>query len=76
VEKKIEIQMQYFGITQANDKRMCLLVHGGDQIMSIDTNAGEPEVDEEIDQYQELITKIENVFIPKKSQLHSRFSIQ
>ena len=29
--RKIELQMDYFEITDPKDKTMCLLVHGGEQ---------------------------------------------
>lgn len=70
-KRKLEIQMEYFGISNANEKKMCLLVHGGDCILSIDENATEPEG--EADVYSKLIQKIEAVYIPTKNRLHSRF---
>ena len=70
--RKIEIQMEYFGIQDPKDRRMCLLVHGGNHIMSIDENSAETESKED-DEYESLINKIEKVFIPKKSRLHARF---
>ena len=36
--------MDYFDITGPKDKRMCLLVHGGEHILSIHENS--PETDD------------------------------
>ena len=64
--------MDYFDITDPKDKRMCLLVHGGEHILSIDENS--PEIDnKDADEYTELIAKIEKIYIPKKSQFHARY---
>ena len=38
-KRKIELQMGYFKIKDPKDKRMCLLVHGGEHILSIDENS-------------------------------------
>jgi hypothetical protein len=70
--RKIELQMEYFGIQDPKYMRMCLLVHGGDQIMSIDENSVETGSKEGV-LYTNLIDKIEKIFIPKKSRLHDDF---
>ena len=64
--------MDYFGIKEPKDKIMCLLVHGGEHILSIDENSAETK-DEDADEYKQLIEKIEKIYIPKKSRLHARF---
>ena len=45
-KRKIELQKDYFEINDPKDKRMCLLVHGGEHIMSIDENS--PETDKKV----------------------------
>ena len=70
--RKIELPMDYFEITDPKDKRMCLLVHSGEHILSIDKNS--PEIDDkDLDEYAVLIEKIEKIYIPKKSRLHARY---
>ena len=70
--RKIELQMDYFEITDPKDKTMCLLVHGGEHILSIDENSPETD-DKDADEYAVLIQKIEKIYIPKKSRLHARY---
>jgi hypothetical protein len=50
--------MDYFEINDPKDKRMCLLVHGGEHIMSIDENSPETDNKDE-DEYTDLIEKVE-----------------
>ena len=64
--------MDYFEITDPKDKTMCLLVHGGKHILSIDQNSPETH-DKDADEYAVLIQKIEKIYIPKKSRLHARY---
>ena len=70
--RKIELQMDYFDIIEPKDKRMCLLVHGGEHILSIHENSPETD-DKDADEYTELIEKIEKIYITKKSRLHARY---
>ena len=64
--------MDYFGIKESKGKRMCFLVHGGEHILSIDENSAERQ-DEYADENKQLIEKIENIYVSKKSRLHARF---
>ena len=54
--------MDYFEITNPKDKAMCLLVHGGEHILSIDENSPETD-DKDADEYAVLIQKIEKIYI-------------
>lgn len=71
LEKKIEVQMNYYDITKPEDMKAALLVHGGDKILSTDENGTEPEG--EMNEYEKLIAKVEHVYVATNTRLHARF---
>ena len=50
--------MEYYEITDAAEKKLCLLAHGGEEILDINDNVTDAEVAEENDVYKKLVLKI------------------
>ena len=71
--RKIELQMDYFEITDPKDKTMCLLVHGGEHILSIDENSPETD-DKDADEY--AIQKIREDIYTQEIMASCSLSIQ
>ena len=72
VEEKNRVTNGDFEIKDTKNKRMCLLVHGGEHILLIHENSRETD-NEDADEYTVLLEKMERIYIPKKSRLHARF---
>lgn len=65
--------MKYFHMVKLEDMKAALLVQGGDKILSIDKNKAKPEGNSE--EYEQLIAKIEQVYVAKNTSLNARFRL-
>ena len=59
--------------TEANDKKDCLLIYGGKEIVPLEKSLPNPPAeDPELDEYQKLTKKLNGYFIAKKNKHHTQ----
>ena len=72
-KKNIERQFRFFGIIDSETKKDGLLIYGGQQIADLEDTLPEIENPDGVDDYTQLIKKLDKHFLPRKNKDYARF---
>ena len=69
--KEIEREFRYFKITEPLDKKDALIIYGGKELARLEKSLPNPADDG--NDYEQLRTKLNEYFKPKKNKHHTRY---